>query len=180
MTALTSFPACNMDFQMLRTGKYLEVARRIIERIAVDMVNVLFGLQFAAKESLHNDAVFGLVMSWASQDVAISIFDVLAGKYPRANRLSVSTHEGVVVLAKTFGDCRQLTILNRAGGGLVAIQPFRHKWVAVFVPTLVMLRAKGTTFDRYWIRTFFHRTFLIHDTIVSRIEYNARSYDGLN
>ena len=165
MTILASLPVCYMDFQVFRTGNYLEIARRVVERITVDVVNVLFGRQFAVKEPFHDDAMFRLVMPIPSPDIAIPILNVLAGEYPRANRLSISTHEGVMILTKTLCQCRQLAIFNRAGGILVAIWLLCQAWIAIVVPATVVHTAHTTAYARFTaviyraIRfLFWHRT----------------------
>lgn len=142
MTTFPPFPVCYMDFQMLRASNYLEIAGRVIERVAVDVVDVLRSFQLSAEKPLHNNSMLRFIVPPAGHHISITILDVFTSKDPSSDRLAVAAHKRVVVGAKPFGKGRMVTPFHVTNRAFVAVRLLGVKWVAVFIPALVMLAAQ--------------------------------------
>lgn len=176
MTTSPTFSIRNMKFQMLRASNYLKVARRVIESVAVNMVNMLIRIQLPVKESFHDNPVLRLIMAIAGHNVSIAILDVFASENPSANGFTIATHQSVVIGTKTFSQSGQLAAINAAYRRFMTVGFLGNKRIAVFIPALVMFIAQGATLNRDGIRAVFYRAFFIHDAIVSTIGNDTRSF----
>lgn len=155
MTTIAPLALLNMKFQMLRASNYLKVTGRVIERVAVNMMNVLIGSQLAPQKALHNQPVFGFVMPTAGHDIAIAVLDVNPGENLSANRLAVASHEGVMIGAKSFGEGWEFAPVNAAHRIFMAVRLLGEKRIAVLVPATVMLAAQALPYT--WAVTTIYR-----------------------
>lgn len=137
MAVLPSRSPGDVQFQVLGARDDLQIRRGIVERVLVDMVNVLGRLKLAAKHLFHDKPVFRLVVPVADADVLVPVLDVFASKDALAFWRSVALLQRVVILAKALCNGRVFAALD---GALIrkAIDLLRNPRIAMPVPAVVV------------------------------------------
>lgn len=148
MATLSPLPLLKMNLNVLRWSDYLEVARRIVERVTVNVVDMLLRRQLSPKKALHDKSMFGFIVPVGSHDISIAVLNVLPGENLGTNWFAIAPHQGVVISAKPLGQSREIAVLNTACQILMAIQLLTKKWVTVFIPATVMLAAQASAYTR--------------------------------
>lgn len=166
-TSIATLARLNVDRQVFTRGHYSQVGRRVIQRVSINVVNVLGRLECSAHKLLHHDSVLRLVMSFFRQDVSIAVLQVRACEYLRPNWGTIAPHQGVMVLAQMFCDRFSLTPIHRALWPLPVVLSCLER-VAMFIPALVVQPAKRPCRQ---IASFaaVDAAFPIHEVIVSEM-----------
>lgn len=134
---MPSWPVGNVQFKVLGPADDLKIGRGIVERVFINVVNVLGRFKFPTKHSLHNKAVLRFVVPVAYTNVLVSVLDVFAGKYSLPLWRAVTFVKGVVVRTKALCKRRVVAALN----GAFISEPenlLHHSRIAVAIPAVVM------------------------------------------
>lgn len=143
--ASRSLPVGRVNCKVFGPANNLKIARGIVERVAVYVVDMLIGGKLASQEPLHYKSVLGLVMPVTNSHIPISVLDVLSGEDPGSCRRPVPSHQGVVVLAQPPRNGGPLALGDRTGRVKVPIRLPLTKRVAVLVPPVVVHPAESAT-----------------------------------
>lgn len=112
-------PSGTIDFQsvdrhMLGTGQNDKIVWRVVERVLINMVNVLIRPEFTPKKLLHYQTVLWFVVTLANHDISVSVLNVDPSKDFGSDRRAISTSERVVVCAKPFCNHLQVAPVHQA------------------------------------------------------------------
>ncbi len=147
-----------VQFCMLRLRHNLKVARRVIQSVAIDVVDMLRRCQRAVQKTLHNNSVFRFVVPLSNHDVSVAVFDVDASENLVPNRFPIASIQGVVVSAKALGEIRLGASINGTGRRRCLLGTLDHPRVTMSVPSFVVQHAPPLGFDFYLTLTSFNRT----------------------
>lgn len=137
-----------MDGHMFRARDDLKIARRVVKRITVFVMDLLISGQFATKKTLYDNAMLWLVVAIAYIHIAIAVFDVLALKYAGAYRLTVALQKRVMILAQPFSKRRKFAALHAANRVKNAVNLPGDARVAVFVPPAIVGATHSAAYAR--------------------------------
>ncbi len=132
-----SWSGFHMQLEMLGSCHELQIARRVVQGVSIDVVNILRRFELAAKEFLHHDPVFRNVMAFTDHHVSVSILDV--GSYENTLPFghSMPFIQRVMALAQPFRE-RFVHAFIYGTLGVLPVRLLEDQRIAVSVPTLVM------------------------------------------
>ena len=160
VTALSTDTVGKVNLPMFRTGHKTKIARRVAQGVPVDVVDMFLRSQLATKKSLHDETMFGFIMSCPDHHVSVSILDVDPRKDLVTSRFPVSSVESVVVAAQPFRKDGQLASCDRAGSR-VSIRLGRDGRIAMSAESMVVHSAHSLDCGR--TRTIANRT--VHGSV---------------
>lgn len=137
---LVSDEIFGMNFQMFRTTDYLKIARRVVERVSIFVVDMLRWCQLTAKHFLHHNSMFWFVMSVVHINISVPILDVCKSKNFFTHRFAMPSSKSIVVSTQSFGSNRERASRHTAMRG-IPIHTLNYKRVTMLVPPSVV----GTT-----------------------------------
>ena len=131
----------NVYREMFGAGNYFQIAWRVIQCIAVNVVNMFIWCQLTTKKTFHHETMFWNIEALTNHDVTISILDVLARKHLCSDRFTIPTHKSIVVFTQTLTQRWLFAIINRADRIEISICFLCNQWIAASFPSFVMKKA---------------------------------------